>query len=150
TDSTGKVIGTATTSASGSYTFPNVPQGTYTLLETQPGGFASSTPNALSVTVSASGATPASFGETLGALTGTVYLAANKNGARGPGEAPLAGAPVNLAGTDDLGQPVRLSVVSAADGSYAFTDLRPGTYAVTEAQPRGLLLGQGTAGAAGG
>ena len=54
------------------------------------------------------------------------------------GELGIAGVTVTLTGTDDLGNPVTLTTTTDADGSYVFTDLRPGTYAVTETQPAGL------------
>ena len=39
---------------------------------------------------------------------------------------------------------------SAADGSYSFADLRPGTYQVNEAQPAAYLDGKDTTGSTGG
>ena len=37
--------------------------------------------------------------------------------------------------TDDLGNPVTLTTTTAADGTYSFSNLRPGVYKVTETQP---------------
>jgi hypothetical protein len=38
---------------------------------------------------------------------------------------------------DDRGNSVSQSAVTAADGSYAFIHLRPGTYTIEETQPAG-------------
>jgi len=43
-----------------------------------------------------------------------------------------------------------LTATSQPDGSYTFGNLRPGTYAVTETQPAGLLDGKDTVGTLGG
>src|SRR5262249_33404755 len=49
---------------------------------------------------------------------------------------------VTLTGTNDLGTIVPLTTTSAADGSYTFGNLRPGTYTITETQPAGYLDGK--------
>ncbi len=146
----GAVVATTTSAADGSYAFGNVPPGNYTLTETPPAGFGTSTPTSLPVTVTSTGVTTSTFGATLGTVTGTVYVDANNNGAHDPGEPPVAGATVTLTGTNDLGQPVHLTVLTGADGSYSFLNLRPGTYTLTETLPGGLLPGQSTVGTGGG
>jgi hypothetical protein len=40
-----------------------------------------------------------------------------------------------LQGLDDLGQSVNQTTTTAGDGTYTFSSLRPGTYALVEAQP---------------
>lgn len=53
-------------------------------------------------------------------------------------KAPLAGVTVQL--RDSNGQ-VIATQVTAADGTYKFVDLRPGTYSIVELTPTGLLEG---------
>ena len=103
------------------------------------------------VVTAADAGTGYDFGEVLAAsLSGSVYLDADNDGARDPGETGVAGVTVTLTGTDDLGNPVNLTTTTAADGTYCFTGLRPGTYAVTETHPVGYLDGTDTAGTVGG
>ena len=52
-DSPGNTVATTVTNASGNYSFPNLPPGLYSIVETQPGGYGSSTPNTLAVTLGA-------------------------------------------------------------------------------------------------
>lgn len=52
-------------------------------------------------------------------------------------EAPLAGVPVVLSGTNALGQPVEMTTVTDAFGLYAFESLYPGVYSVTAIAPPG-------------
>ena len=63
-----------------------------------------------------------------------MYYDANNDGSRA-GETAISGATVTLIGTDDLGDTVSTFAMTDAIGFYAFTDLRPGTYTLTEAQP---------------
>ncbi|HUH56329.1 MAG TPA: SdrD B-like domain-containing protein [Rhodanobacter sp.] len=70
-------------------------------------------------------------------LAGSVYDDIDGNHRRDTGEG-LGGVTVTLTGTDDLGNPVTKTTVTAEDGSYQFDNLRPGTYAVEETQPPGL------------
>ncbi|MBL8765530.1 MAG: DUF11 domain-containing protein, partial [Phycisphaerae bacterium] len=100
----------------------------------------------------AQSATGNNFGEILAAsLAGRVWGDANNDGVIGAGESGLAGVTIVLTGTNDLGATVNVSLVSAADGSYSFGDLRPGTYVLTQpTQPPGTSNGVTLAGTAGG
>jgi uncharacterized repeat protein (TIGR01451 family) len=172
TDCTGAVIATTTTAADGSYRFTNTTAGlTYTVCETQPPGFAdgaanpgtngtSGAPNAITITnLPAAGSAGNHFGERAGAITGTVYLDTNNNGAQGAGEAGIAGVTVTLTGADVSGNAINRSTTTDASGSWRFDDLPaagPGGYTVTEqtAQPvvagTTTLNGRTTAGGGGG
>src|SRR2546428_813151 len=92
-----------------------------------------------------------SFGEVLPAsLSGYVYSNLNDSGLRDGGDQPIAGTTITLTGSNDLGTPVNLTTTTAADGSYQFTNLRPGTYTPTETQPAGYLHGNNSLGSLGG
>ncbi len=143
--------------APGSYTLvqPQVPPG-YVMGKTTadnvtplpPGG----PPATIPVTLTANGSLNNNFGELLPAsVAGFVYSDVNVNGVKEPGEAGIGGVPVALAGTDDQGRPVSLTQTTAADGSYSFAGLRPGTYSLTKtAEPPGYLKGPDTIGTPGG
>jgi uncharacterized repeat protein (TIGR01451 family) len=153
---------TATTDASGNYTFTGLTPGTYTLAETQPGAYsdaqdqnglpAASVTNdrftGIDLTKSAAASTGFNFGETkAGTLSGTVFRDANNDGTQATtGETGIAGVKIRLTGTDDLGHPVDVNTVTSADGSYAFVNLRAGTYSVVESQPTGFADGKDAAG----
>ncbi len=172
TDDLGAAVNQSlSTGADGSYVFGNLRPGTYTVTEpAQPAGtlngrtVAGSTggtatgvatlPSAISgIVLAASQASSGNnFGEIPGAqIAGRVWLDANHNGVVDAGESGMAGVSITLSGTDDVGASVSRTATTGADGSYAFTGLRPGTYAVTEpVQPAGTLNGRTVAGTAGG
>jgi hypothetical protein len=57
---------------------------------------------------------------------------------------------VALSGTDDRAGAVNHTATTGTDGSYCFSNLRPGTYTLTETQPAGYQDGQESPGSAGG
>ena len=172
----GAVNRTATTQADGSYRFDDLLAGTYAATQqaAQPivGGvatidartFAGSTGG----TASAVGTSPSAvtgialpvatastannFSETLPvSISGTVYLDGNNSGTIEPGEAGVGGQLIRITGTDDRGQPVSVEVTTQPDGSWVASNLRPGTYTVTQPnQPPNTASGITTAGSAGG
>src|SRR5207245_2425696 len=81
-------------------------------------------------------------------LTGFVYRDDNNNGTYelGLGETGVGGVTISLSGTDYLGQAVSASAATAADGSYHFDFLRPGTYNLTETHPAGFFDGKDSVG----
>ena len=100
---------------------------------------------------SGTAATDYTFGElTPASLAGSVYVDGDNDGVRDGGESGIAGATVELTGTDDLGNPVSSTTTAAADGTYSFTNLRPGDYTITETQPAGYLDGGDAVGTLGG
>ncbi|MGK6354347.1 SdrD B-like domain-containing protein [Sphingomonas sp. DT-207] len=146
----GSVAGTATTVPDGSYRFENLPAGTYTVEETQPGGYGSSTPNSQSINVTAGQNQEIDFGETDSSLAGSVFVDSNNDGIRQPGERGIEGVTVRLTGTDGAGVTVDRTLTTDASGNYRFENVLGGTYAVAETQPAGFGDGSETAGTSGG
>ena len=85
-------------------------------------------------------------------LAGYVYEDLNESTTQDTGEAGIAGVSVRLSGIDDLGQTVDQTETTASDGTFAFGNLRPGTYSLTETQPTTPFYFDGldTAGSLGG
>ena len=176
TDSAGNAVTRSTTTdASGNYRFEGLPPGTYAVREpTQPSGtldgrsVAGSTGGSVTAAGSAASGTPSAitgivlglsqtssdnnFGEIPPALVaGRVYADNNDNGSIDAAETGLSGVAITLSGTDDTGAAVSRSTTTGADGSYAFDNLRPGSYTVTEPQqPAGTVNGRTTPGTLGG
>ena len=70
-------------------------------------------------------------------LSGTVYRDLNANGMLDAKEPGLSSVTITLSGTNDLG-PVKLTTTTNSTGSYAFMNLRPGSYTITETTPAGF------------
>ncbi|HNU52412.1 MAG TPA: SdrD B-like domain-containing protein [Verrucomicrobiota bacterium] len=123
------------TSGDGSYAFLEVAAASYTVIETDPEGFASTTPNVRTVLVAAGGSATANFGDqAMGTISGLVYNDTSGNGLRDAGEVGLGGVTVRLTG----GAGVDRVMQSAGDGSYSFSGVVPGAYTVVETDPPGF------------
>ncbi len=164
TDDLGAVTSRTTmTDAGGAYSFGNLRPGTYTVAETQPAGYLDGKDARNNVVISGSSNGPDAvtgipvvqaldsalnnFGELAPALiSGFAYVDSNNDGIKGAGEAPIPGVSVTLTGSNDLGSIAPVTVMTGADGSYSFPNLRPGTYAIAEAQPAGYLDGKDAVG----
>ncbi|AJA07027.1 conserved repeat domain protein [Sphingopyxis fribergensis] len=146
----GTVIATTTTGPDGSYRFENLPAGSYTVEETQPAGYGSSTPNSQSVNVSAGQNQSIDFGDTNSSLAGSVFVDSNDDGVRQPGERGIEGVAVRLTGTDEAGAAVDRTLTTDADGNYRFGDVLAGTYTLAETQPVGFGDGRESVGTSGG
>ena len=165
-DATNTVIQTTTTDVTGFYSFTGLLPGTYSIHEVQPAGFldgkdtigtqGGSTSNDLFYNITVVGGTDGmnnNFGELDPAsLSGFVYDDLNNNGLfEPPIEEGIPGVTVTLTGTDDLGNVVGpIAHVTDSTGAYSFTNLRPGTYVLTETQPAGFADGKDTIGTQGG
>jgi uncharacterized repeat protein (TIGR01451 family)/fimbrial isopeptide formation D2 family protein len=149
-DANGKTVGTTTTNPDGTYAFADLLAGSYQVVETQPIGYGSSTPNVLNVAVPTTGLNNVNYGETLSSLAGTVYLDSNTSGGLDAGEPGLGGVLLTLTGTDANGQSVSATTTTAPDGSYSFTGLLAGNYTLTETQPAGYGEGADAIGTGGG
>jgi uncharacterized repeat protein (TIGR01451 family) len=177
TSCSGTVFATTTTDASGNYLFSGATAGlSYTVCETQPGGYvdggvnpgangSSSAANAISITnLPAAGSSGNHFGERAGSISGSVYVdhtaatpANTNNGVRDSGEAGIAGVVVTLTGRDVTGASVSRSTTTDASGNYRFDDLLqsdPAGYSVSEgaipASAGSFNDGRDTVGSAGG
>ena len=129
----------AVTAADGTYSIStaNIPDGTYTVREVVPTGYACSAPPtcANQITVGPGGpVTGADFGNYRPvSVSGVKFLDADRDGIRDLGEGGLAGFTFYVDydgdGLFDAGEP---SAVSVADGSWTITGLRPGVFKVRE------------------
>jgi protocatechuate 3,4-dioxygenase beta subunit len=144
------VVGTATTSGDGNYTFSNLTAGTYSVrvvVATLPAGVAPSfdldgigTPNIASFSL-ASGAsrTDVDFGYRGTASVGDrVWLDTNGNSVQDAGETGLNGVTVQLLNASST---VIATATTSGDGNYTFSNLTPGNYSVrvvTSSLPAGL------------
>lgn len=149
-DALNTIVATTTTNAGGAYSFVGLPSGSYTIQETQPAGYGSSTPNSVAATVMAGGSSGADFGETTSSFAGLVWADTNNNGTRDPGEPPIAGVTIALTGTDTAGATVNRTTTTDATGAYLLDDLLSGTYTIAETQPPAYGDGVDAAGTAGG
>ena len=140
-DNTGALVASTTTAADGTYQFTNLSPGTYSVVEIQPNGYGSSTPNTIPVTLTNVNLTNVNFGETLGTISGFVYVDVNNNGVMDPGEPPIDGVPLTLTGTTVNGTPVTKTTITQPGGGYSFTGLLAGTYTVSEPLPTGYSDG---------
>lgn len=168
TDAFGQAVSTdAATDGGGDFIFDNagagLRPGTYTVVElAQPAGYldgreTAGTSGGSTATNEQIGsftlptntaATGYLFGELLPAsLSGVAYVDADNDGLVDGGETLLGGVTITLSGTDDLGASVtQAATTDAVTGAYSFSNLRPGTYVLTETQPAGYLDGKETAG----
>lgn len=86
----------------------------------------------------------------LASIAGNVYVDSDNDGVFDADETPIAGVTITLTGMDFTGGNVMMTTTTAADGSYLFSNLLPGTYRVQETQPAFFGDGQDTAGSEGG
>ncbi len=136
-----------TTDAAGNFLFTDVPPGNYRLSEAVPPGFTQTAPatGTIAVALPPGGSSLGNlFGNFRGILTGTIsgfkFNDLNGNGVRDPGEPGMAGVRILLDPCASPGPcgPPPLVAVTGADGSFTFSDVRFGTYDVSETVPSGF------------
>ena len=130
------------TAANGTYSFTGLGPGTYNVREVAPSGWTETSPpgNVYRVTMTSGlAATGENFGDfKLGAISGTVFNDLTGTGKRATIDLGLAGWTVYLdANNNGVLDPGEVSTVTAANGTYSFTGLGPGTYYVREVAPSG-------------
>lgn len=161
-DSAGRTVATTTTDATGAYRFTDLPEGTYTLRETQPLGFFQGGQTAGSGGGDASrddiiSVIPIGFGDRLtqynfceiepSSLAGQVFVDSNEDCVPDANEARIANVEIQL--YDAAGRLIATTRTDAT-GRYQFDNLRPGQYRVVELQPEGYFSGNAIPGSAGG
>lgn len=136
-DAGGNVVQSLTTASDGTYLAGGIAVGEYTVRETDPGGYVSTTDNEVSVNMTPDAPAVANFGDNrIGAVTGSVFNDTNGNGIQDPGENGIGGVTVEL--VDENGNVVETETTSG-DGSYGFIDVTAGDYTVREVDPDGYI-----------
>ena len=154
---------TTTTDTNGYYSFDGLAPGVYGVREAQPtgyfdgldtagtaGGVADNPGDEISGAVLDPGVNGEqyNFGELRAAsVSGRVHADRDDDCVLDEGETPLGGVTIRLLDSD--GEVVD-TTETASDGTYEFTNLRPGTYSVFEVQPAGYFNGDQVVGSAGG
>src|SRR5262249_62181016 len=79
-------------------------------------------------------------------ISGFVLTDTNANGTIDAGDTGLGGVVVTLTGMDNQGHPVTATAVTDVNGFYQFTNLLPGTYALSGGAASGYDYGQAAVG----
>jgi SdrD B-like domain/RTX calcium-binding nonapeptide repeat (4 copies) len=148
TSTSGPLVASTTTAADGSYSFGNIGPGTYFVQEVVQSGWTQTGGNAGYTIVATSGVN--STGNNFdnfqkGQITGKKYkdITGNSFSADDTG---LGGVTINLYQGTSTSGPLVASTTTAADGSYSFGNLGPGTYFVQEVVQSGWTQTGGNAG----
>ncbi len=141
------------TGADGSYSLAGQWPGVWTISETDPADYFSTTANELTVRAVTPGATypDNNFGDAPYAdIGGRVYYDIDLDGVLDSCEGGVAGVTVQISGTDYLGNPVSVSATTDANGDFEALDLLPGTYQIVEVDLSGYYSTGSTLGSLGG
>lgn len=140
----------ASTNDAGGYSFTALGSGEYTVTETDPVNFGSTTPNARGVTVGAGALMGIDFGDALPlTLTGVVFSDSDSDGEQGLIEPGMADALVEAYddsdgdGLLDAGELLFGSAVSDEQGNYRIPNVPPGASIVRIRPPGGATLPTG-------
>jgi uncharacterized repeat protein (TIGR01451 family) len=141
---------TTRTGAQGGYTFPITDSGHLQVIETDPPGYHSTTPNEVTVDVAALGQTyQVDFGDDDNAaavsIFGTVFEDRNVNGLREPSEIGISGVTVQITDTFDVPP---APFITNQWGQYTFQIDRTGVFTITETDLPGYVSTGSTAGSA--
>jgi uncharacterized repeat protein (TIGR01451 family) len=134
-------VANTVTAADGSYSFAGVVPGSYTVEEVAQDGWTQSYPassgtHSVTLVSGADGPKDLDFGNwRKTGLSGMKFDDINGNGVKDSGEPGLAGWTIKLLKEGALVD----SKVTAADGSYSFADIVPGSYTVEEVAQSGWL-----------
>jgi hypothetical protein len=135
---------TSLTDLNGAYTFSTTVTGTHTLVETDPSGHRSTTPNTVRLDVAMDGSTSQSYrvdfgdvstsaGSSFATIYGVVFEDSNRNGVQDAGECGLANATILLDGAQGI------TTTSDVYGIYALSTTVAGTHVVAEIPPEGYF-----------
>ena len=127
----GSVVNTTTTGQDGTYKFADLTPGSYKVAEVEQSGWTRTAPQEGSYTVDLmnSDATGKDFGNHGSfVISGTSFLDSNGNGVRDDGETGQADRSIQLSQNGN----VINATTTGQDGSYAFRNLAPGTYTISE------------------
>jgi protocatechuate 3,4-dioxygenase beta subunit len=138
-DLNGTPLQTATTTSGGNYSFTGLGPGTYTVRENLQAGWLQTTSDPAVVVTSSGTSQTGLLGGNFQQVTagGQVFVDRNGDGVQQSGEGAAAGWVLDLFRNDGAA-PVA-TATSAADGSYSFPDLGPGSYRVRPEVPSGWL-----------
>jgi serine-aspartate repeat-containing protein C/D/E len=136
-------LSTATTDASGNFSFTNLPAGAYVLSEVVPAGSVQTLPGGgaginIDKLTPGQNATGFLFGNHVAAgasISGVKFNDANANGVRDTGELGLAGVSIKL--KTPSGQ--TLLTTTDSTGAFSFTGLAAGAYVLSEIIPAGYV-----------
>jgi len=127
---------TISTNAAGFYVFVLGQAAAHNVLEKDPAGYFSTTPNKVYQSVAASQNYRVDFGDApatsaFSVIRGVIFADENRNGARDPGEAALAGVTLSLNNV--------LFATTDAQGFYTFRVTGPGERILRETDPAGYV-----------
>jgi uncharacterized protein (DUF2141 family) len=133
----GSVIGSTITEKDGSYRFSELSPGSYTVSEVERPGWTRTAPleGSYKVELVDGDVTDRDFGNHGSfAISGTSFLDSNGNGIRDEGEIGWAGAAIQLSRDGS----VINATITQEDGSFAFRNLAPGTYSISQVAAEGI------------
>ncbi len=129
----GDPIATMDTGPDGSYAFPNLEAGTYTLVEEAEDGYFPTTPTTFVVELSPGEGEVVDFGNCpYSRIDGFKFEDLDGDGVQDEGEEGMEGVEITLVGLD-----YTETAYSGEDGTFSFEDLVPGDYTVSETLPAG-------------